>query len=79
MNDDEFINYYNKICPITACTLPLSDWGLNLLPNFQKGRDLQDLYFERVLLGKRRVTLFRGLQFLQKKLKSEIFNDKKNL
>ena len=56
--------------------------GLNLQPNFQKGGAWQDLSFYRGAAGKEGVTFFRGwgLQFSKKKnkkLKSEIFNDKK--
>ena len=52
---------------------------MNLLPNFQKG-GAQDLNFEKGVAGKEGVTFFRGVAiFTKKKLKSEIFNDKKKI
>ena len=49
--------------------------GLNLQPNFQKGGGglVRTSTFRGGLLGK------RGMQFSQKNLKSEIFNDRKRL
>ena len=59
-----------------VCTLHLSARGG---PNFKKEGTWQDLNFYRGLLGKRGwfVSGGEGCYFHQKKLKSEIFNDKK--
>ena len=48
---------------------------------FSKRAAWQDLNFEVGVAGKGGVTFFRGVAILQKnkKLKSEIFNDKKSL
>ena len=53
--------------------------GLKLLPNFQKGGGLGRTSILRGGLLGRWVIFFRGegLQFLDEKLKSGIFNDKK--
>ena len=60
---------------------PFLQGGLSLQLNFQKGgRALQDLNFQRGVVGKEGVTFFRGgCNFHKNKLKSEIFNDKKSL
>ena len=64
------------------------DGGLNLLPNFQKrgrggegGEALQDLDFQRGLLGNRRVTFFSGdcRFYIKNKVKSEIFHNEISL
>ena len=73
-----------------SVNLSISAGGLNLLPNFQKregGRLGMIPLFRWGLLGKMEVRLFRGgcvfrgmVQFLPKnRLKTEIFNEKKNL
>ena len=60
----------------------ISAWGeLNFQPNFQKGGGglVGPQLLERVA-GKERMTFFMGaMQFSLKKLKSEIFNNKKSL
>ena len=71
------------------CTSPLSagggggEGGLNLLPNFQKGRGAwQDLNFEKEVAGKDGCDVFQGEGwnfYIKNNLKSEIFNDKKSL
>ena len=61
--------------------------GLNFQPNFQKGEGRLDRTsnFRGGLLGKRKVTFFRGGEgegcnfHTKNKLKSEIFKDKKSL
>ena len=59
---------------------PLSAGGLNLLLNFQKGGGLAGPQFLEGVAGKQWVT-FQGPcnVYMKKKLKSEIFNDKKSL
>ena len=59
----------------------LEGGGLNLQPNFEKGGLERTSTFTGWLLGKRRVTFFRGgCNFhTQKKLKSEICNGKKKV
>ena len=53
---------------------------LNLLPNFQKGGINSTSVLRGEFLGQRGGTNFRRVeQFLHKKLKPEIFNDKKSL
>ena len=68
----------------TQCALPpfLLGERLSFLPNVLKKEELdRSSIFRGGLLGKREVTfLLGGLQFyIENKLKSEIFNDKKSL
>ena len=63
-------HYVSDLSKLIVCTSPpLSARGFSLLPNFQKGgRGLDRIsIFRGGLLGKRGVTFFRGLQFLQQK------------
>ena len=54
--------------------------GLNFQPNFQKGGGLVGPQLLERVAGKEGMTFFMGvMQFSHKKLKSEIFNNKKSL
>ena len=63
------------MCTTSSC------WGegLNLQPNFQKGRGLAGPQLLEGFAEKEGVTFLGGCNFRKKKLKSEIFNDKKSL
>ena len=56
-------------------------WGFESPTKFSNREGWRDCSFERGFLGKRGVTFFRGYCrfFIKNKLKSEIFNDKRNL
>ena len=57
-------------------------WALLFLgkpSKFSKSESLVGFQFLEELAAKDKVTFFRGFQFLHKKLKSDIFNNKKSL